>query len=262
MTPSPPFPPSPPTPPSSPCLPPSLKAVILAGGKGTRLSPYTTVLPKPLVPIGDRPILEIVITWLRGAGVREMIVSVGHLAELIRAFFGNGEKWGVHLEYVIEDQPLGTIGPLSLMPDLGEHFLVLNGDILTDLDLGALYRSHVDQGTILTVATYRREVNIDFGVLRYDASSRRIQAFEEKPTLSYDVSMGIYVLQRRCLEYVPRGRHFGFDDLVLTLLKNGEAVHSYPHAGRWLDIGRPEDYDHANQLFRNGISAPSEPPVG
>lgn len=230
-------------------FPSGMKAVILAGGKGTRLSPYTTVLPKPLVPIGDRPILEIVITWLREAGIREMVVSVGHLAELIRAFFGNGEKWGVRLDYIIEDEPLGTIGPLSLMSDLGEHFLVLNGDVLTDLDVGAMYEDHRQSDATLTVATYRREVNIDFGVLRYNPGSLRIEGFEEKPTIPYDVSMGVYLLRKRCLEFVPRGRHFGFDQLVLTLLEKGEPVRSYPHSGRWLDIGRPEDYDRANRML-------------
>lgn len=226
--------------------------MILAGGKGTRLFPYTTVLPKPLVPIGDRPILEVVITWLREAGIRDIVVSVGHLAELIRAFFGNGEKWGVRIEYVIEDEPLGTIGPLTLIESLDEHFFVLNGDVLTDLDLAAMYSDHVRSGATLTVATFRREVNIDFGVLRYEPASMRIEAFEEKPTIPYDVSMGVYLLRKRCLEFVPKRRFFGFDHLVLTLLKEKEVIHSFPHRGRWLDIGRPEDYEKANRVFAEG----------
>ncbi len=228
-------------------IPEGTRAVILAGGKGTRLYPYTTVLPKPLVPIGDRPILEVVITWLREAGIRDITVSVGHLAELIRSFFGNGEKWGVRLDYSIEDEPLGTIGPLSLLDNLGENFFVLNGDVLTDLDLGAMYAAHSDSSATLTVATFRRTVHIDFGVLRYDPNSLAIQEFEEKPRIPYDVSMGVYLLTRRCLQYVPKRRHFGFDDLVLTLLREKEPVQSFPHSGRWLDIGRPEDYDEANR---------------
>ncbi len=239
-------------------IPPDAQAVILAGGRGTRLYPYTTVLPKPLVPIGDRPILEIVITWLREAGVRDIVVSVGHLAELIRAFFGTGEKWGVCLQYSIEDEPLGTIGPLALIPKLKEPFFVLNGDILTDLDLGDMYAAHLRSGAALTVATRRREVKIDFGVLRYDPATLRIGEFQEKPVIEYDVSMGVYLLTRRCLDYVPRRTHFGFDQLVLTLLKHGEPIHSFPHAGRWLDIGRPEDYEEANRVASHWTTPPSK----
>ncbi len=234
--------------PAPPPIPEGTRAVLLAGGKGTRLRPYTTVLPKPLLPIGDRPILEIVITRLREAGVRDLVISVGHLAELIRAFFGDGAKWGVRIEYAIEDQPLGTIGPLPMIPHLGEDFFVLNGDVLTDLDFRALYAAHRASGATLTVATFRREVNIDFGVLRYDPRSLRITDFEEKPTIPYDVSMGVYVLRRRCLDFIPRGAYFGFDSLALTLLERSEPVQSFPHTGEWLDIGRPADYELANRL--------------
>ncbi len=233
-----------------PAIPPDTRVVILAGGKGTRLQPYTTVLPKPLMPIGDRPILEIVIEWIRQAGLRRITISVGHLAELIRSFFGNGEKWGVEIEYAVEDTPLGTIGPLALIDGLGEQFIVLNGDVLTDLDLRALYHDHAQSGAALTVATCRREVPIDFGVLRYDPESRVVRAFEEKPVIRYDVSMGVYVLSRRCLGYIPPRQHFGFDNLILTLLERGEMVRSFVHGGRWLDIGRPADFDLANQNAR------------
>lgn len=244
---------TPPPPPAAspapdPRIPPGTRAVILAGGKGTRLFPYTTLLPKPLVPIGDRPILEIVLVWLREAGIRDIILSVGHLAELIQAFFGNGEKWGVRLTYVIEDEPLGTIGPLTLLDGLDENFFVLNGDVLTDLDLGALYAAHAASGATLTVATRRREVHVDFGVLRYEPQTLRIESFVEKPIIPYDVSMGVYLLRKRCLDHVPRGVPFGFDQLVLTLLERGEAVRSFPHSGRWLDVGRPADLEEANRL--------------
>ena len=224
------------------------RAVVLAGGKGARLAPYTTVIPKPLMPVGDRPILEHVLETLADGGFKQITISVGHLAELIQVFFGDGERWGLKIDYAIEDEPLGTIGPLAFIPDLGEHFLVMNGDILTDLDLAALWRDHLASGAALTVATHRREVNIDFGVLRYD-DAKRIRNFEEKPTIPYDVSMGIYILSRRCLDFVPKGRPFGFDQLVLALLEANEPIHAHPHTGRWLDIGRPEDYDRANQAY-------------
>jgi len=235
------------------------KAVILAGGRGTRLMPYTTFLPKPLMPIGDNPILEIVVRKFSECGLKNIIISVGHLAELITTFFGAGEKWGVDIEYVVEDKPLGTMGPLHLIQDTGENFFVMNGDILTDLDLPALYKGHVESGAIMTVATCRRNVDIDFGILSYDAENRRIDSFKEKPTLFYDVSMGIYVLSKRCLEYIPKNEYFGFDNLITRLLKKGEIVRAHPHKGMWLDIGRESDYRQANELmaqaYREGKNA-------
>ena len=222
------------------------RAVVLAGGKGQRLYPYTTILPKPLLPVGEQPILERVLHGLSSAGFKDVTISVGHLAELIMVFFGKGEKYGVRIDYAIEDHPLGTIGPLSFVKDLGENFLVMNGDVLTDLDIRRFWEEHVASGAALSIATYAREVKIDFGVLRHDESNR-ITEFVEKPTIPYEVSMGVYALNRRCLEYVPRGGHFGFDQLVLALLAAKESVRAHPHAGKWLDLGRPEDYDAANR---------------
>jgi len=226
---------------------PDARAVVLAGGKGTRLLPYTTVLPKPLMPIGDTPIIEHVLLGLRDAGFKKVTISVGHLSELIEAFCGDGEKWDLEITYALEDKPLNTIGPLAFIEDLGENFLVMNGDVLTDLDIPALWAKHSEVGATLTVATLRREVNIDFGVLRYDPQGHRVNGFEEKPVLPYDVSMGVYILNRKCLEFIPKGEPFGFDELVLALLDAGEHVHAFPHEGKWLDIGRREDYEAANE---------------
>lgn len=220
------------------------RAVILAGGRGTRLRPYTTILPKPLLPVGDQPILHRVISRLAESGFRDITLSVGHLAELIMAFFGDGSKYGLKLDYAIEDTPLGTIGPLRYIQDLGEDFLVMNGDVLTDLDPGVLWDAHHQSGALLTIATYPREVRIDFGVLERSAENR-ITGFREKPAISYEVSMGVYILNRRCLEFVPEGRAFGFDELVLALLNAGEHIEGVPHRGKWLDLGRPEDYEAA-----------------
>lgn len=221
------------------------RAVVLAGGKGRRLYPYTTILPKPLLPIGDQPILLHVLTLLRDAGFGRVTISVGHLAELIMLFFGKGEKFGLEIDYAIEDEPLGTIGPLAYIDGLGEDFLVMNGDLLTDLDPAALYRDHLKSGAILTVATHAREVAIDFGVLK-TTPDRRISEFVEKPRIPYEVSMGIYILNKRCMDFVPKGKPFGFDQLMLDLLAAGETIHAFPHDGRWLDLGRPEDYATAN----------------
>lgn len=224
------------------------RAVVLAGGKGQRLLPYTTLLPKPLMPVGDRPILHHVLESLGRAGFRDISISVGHLAELIMLFFGDGSKHGLNLTYAIEDTPLGTIGPLAFIEDLGENFLVMNGDVLTDLNPRDVWEQHLKSGALLTIATHAREVKIDFGVLQRD-DANHITGFTEKPTIPYEVSMGVYILNRRCMDYVPKGKPFGFDQLVLALLAAGEDVRAFPHRGKWLDLGRAEDYELATREF-------------
>ncbi len=225
------------------------EAVILAGGKGVRLRPYTTLLPKPLVPIGDEhSILEIVLRQLAGCGFTKATLAIGHLGQLIRAYVGDGSQWGIEVSYLSEDAPLGTIGPvLNLLDDLPDDFLLMNGDILTDLDFGSLLTTHRASGAPLTVATYRREHRVDFGVLELDG--RQITCFTEKPTLEYSVSMGVYAMSRATLARYPAGLPFGFDELILDLLARGEAPASFPFDGYWLDIGRPDDYDQANLEF-------------
>ncbi len=226
-----------------------LHAVILAGGKGTRLRPYTTTIPKPLVPIGDDcAILEIVMRQLSRAGFRRVTLTIGHLGELIKAYVGTGAQWGLDCDYASETSPLGTMGPVvSILDRLPEHFLVLNGDILTDLPYAALLASHAASRAPITIATYQREVSVDFGVL--EVVEGRVVGFREKPTLDYSVSMGVYALSRETLAHYPSGQPLGFDRLVLDLLAVGRNPASYPFAGYWLDIGRPEDYDRANEEF-------------
>jgi NDP-mannose synthase len=226
-----------------------MHAVILAGGKGVRLRPYTTSLPKPLVPIGDRySILEIVLTQLSDQGFSDVTLALGHLGHLIRSFVGDGSRWGLRVRYIEEDQPLGTMGPvLRLVDHLPEHVLVMNGDILTDMDYAGLLRGHTAGDRPLTIATYQREVNIDFGVL--DVDSEQVVAFREKPTHHYQVSMGVYGVSTSALRHYDAGRHFGFDDLVLDLLERKVPPASYAFGGFWLDIGRPDDYDRANEEF-------------
>jgi NDP-mannose synthase len=224
-------------------------AVILAGGKGTRLRPYTTTIPKPLVPIGDESaILEIVLRQLAAQGFTRVTIAIGHLGELIRAYVGAGGQWGLEVDYAVEDAPLGTIGPVvTILARLPEHFLVLNGDILTDLPYAKLLESHSTSGSPLTIATYKREVQVDFGVL--EVEDGRVVGFSEKPILHYDVSMGVYALSRATLERYRPGLSLGFDDLVLDLLAAGLPPASYAFDGYWLDIGRPDDYDRANAEF-------------
>jgi NDP-sugar pyrophosphorylase family protein len=226
-----------------------MHAVILAGGKGIRLRPYTTALPKPLVPIGDQhAILEIVLRQLAATGFTSCTIAVGHLGQIIRAYVGNGSRWGLRIDYATEENPLGTMGPLLIMRDrLPDSFLVMNGDILTDLDYADVLRRHRMSGAPLTIATYARQVRIDFGVLTTDAG--RVVDFTEKPSMDYRVSMGVYGLSRDTLAGYTAGLPLGFDELVLDLLKNGDAPHAYEFDGYWLDIGRPDDYDRANAEF-------------
>jgi NDP-sugar pyrophosphorylase family protein len=225
-----------------------MRAVILAGGKGTRLAPYTAVLPKPLMPVGDMPILEIVIRQLKAAGVSHITLAVGHLAELLRAFFADGSRFGVHIDYSLEETPLGTAGPLTLIQGLDDTFIMMNGDILCTLDYRKLVDSHKSSGAAATIATFSRNVNIDFGVIECDERNQLIE-YIEKPTLKYRVSMGIYVFEPRVLRFLSQNQKRDFPDLIKDLIANGEPVQSYPFDGYWLDIGRPDDYARAIDEF-------------
>lgn len=225
-----------------------MQAIILAGGKGRRLLPYTTVLPKPLMPIGDYPILEVILRQLKQTGFKKVTISTGYLHELIHAYIGSTKNLGLEITYSHEESPLGTIGPLRLMKDLESHFLVMNGDILTDIDYRELIGYHKKNKAIATVATYQRDAHIDFGVLDKD-DANRIVAFREKPTYHFNVSMGVYVFSKKILEYVPVDEPFGFDQLMYALIDSNAPVFSYPHDGYWLDIGRPDDYARSIEEF-------------
>lgn len=226
----------------------SRHAVVLAGGKGTRLRPYTVVLPKPLMPIGEFPILEVIIRQLAHYGFMHVTLAVNHQAEIIKAFFGDGEKWGIKIEYSLEDQPLGTMGPLKVMRNLPENFLVMNGDILTDIDYCRFYEDHVKKGNLFTISSYQREHIVDYGVLESDEHGL-LRAFNEKPKLKYEVSMGVYMLNRQVLETIPVNRAYGFDNLMLDLIAAGTPAAVKPFDGYWLDIGRPDDYIQAIEEF-------------
>lgn len=226
-----------------------MRAVILAGGKGARLHPFTTLIPKPLVPLGGRySILEIVLIQLSRAGFAHVTLAVNHLSNLIMAYFGDGSRWGLKLDYSLEDKPLSTIAPLTLIRDLPESFLVMNGDILCDLDYRTFFEEHVAHGSDVTVSAYRREVKIDFGVLEYN-SEQQLTGFREKPTYLFDVSMGIYCINRKIIDCLLPGEPYGFDNLMLDGLDNGNRIWIRPFDGYWLDIGRPDDYQYADENF-------------
>lgn len=227
-----------------------LRAVILAGGKGVRLQPFTVNFPKPLVPLGDVPVLEVLMRRLIQTGITDITLTLGHLAELMKAYFDHRRSLAreIKLRFVTEEQPTGTAGSLSLVSGLNDTFLVMNGDLLTDLDLHQLVAFHRQQKAMLTIATHRREVKIDLGVLEFDAQ-KRITAYREKPRHQYHVSMGIYVYEPSVLQHIEKGRHLDFPDLVLRLLERGEKVCAFPTDCLWLDIGRPDDYARAQEIY-------------
>jgi NDP-mannose synthase len=225
-----------------------VRAILLAGGRGTRLAPYTTVLPKPLMPVGDMPILEILLRQLHRAGIRNVTLSVGYLASLLEAYFGDGARFGLAIEYSLEGEPLGTAGPLALLGGIDDTFLVMNGDLLTTLDVRDLVREHRERDAIATLGLFPKEVKIDLGVIETDADGRIVD-YIEKPTLNYEVSVGMYAMQPEVLEYVPRGTHLDLPDLIRRLTADGRLVVGHRFAGHWLDIGRHEDYVAAVELL-------------
>ena len=225
-----------------------MKAVILAGGKGTRLAPYTKVLPKPLMPIGDMPILEVILRQIKLTGINDVVLTVGHLSELLRTFFQDGSRLGLNISYNYEDTPLGTAGPIAFVPNLDETFLVMNGDVLSTLPLGDLIQFHKTQNAIATIATHHRRVKVDLGVIQWDGDAR-VTGYIEKPTYDYSVSMGIYVFEPKVLTYIPKGEYYDFPDLVKKLIGVGEKVLGYRFDGYWQDLGRPDDYESAAQDF-------------
>ncbi len=227
-----------------------VRTVLMAGGKGRRLRPFTAVFPKPLMPIGDVPIMDIVIRQLRHYGCRDITIATGYLAELVFAYLGDGSQYGLNLKFVREKEPLGTIGALSLVPiEEGESFLVLNGDVLTTVDYGDLVRHHRETGAVATVATYRRPASIDKGVLTIDADGQ-IREFVEKPTYYNWVAMGIYVLERDVVQrFIKPGARLDAPELLQLLIREGLPVMSYRFDGYWLDIGVPRDYEQALEEF-------------
>jgi NDP-sugar pyrophosphorylase family protein len=225
-----------------------MHAVVLAGGRGTRLRPYTTVFPKPLMPLGEVPIVDVVLRQLVQAGFREITLSVGYLAELIQAYCGDGARYGVRLRYLKESEPLGTVGPLGLLEDFTSPILLMNGDILTDLSLEKVWEYHRANGGVLTVALNRRRVSINFGVIDR-LEGNQILRYTEKPTMNYLVGMGICILDPAGARFIERGKRMDLPDLIKALLAAGERVVGWETDAYWLDIGRPDDYERAQEDF-------------
>ncbi len=230
-----------------------MRAILLAGGVGARLKPYTTVIPKPLMPVGEMPIMEIILRQLASHGFERVTVTLGYLGKLIKSYFGNGENLGIEIDYSHEEKPLGTMGPITLIRDLPEHFLVMNGDVLTDLPFSDFFKMHVSQNQFFSVATFQREISSEFGVIDVNPDGQLI-GFREKPKVPFRVSMGVYMSSRRVIEQIPKNQPFGFDQLMLKLLAEGTSPFIYQHKGFWLDIGRSEDYILAQEEFEKNKS--------
>jgi NDP-mannose synthase len=228
-----------------------LRVVLLAGGEGQRLRPYTAVLPKPLMPVGDRPIMDVIVRQLRRAGAARITVATGYLAELIEVFFGDGTKYGVPIDYFREEKPLGTAGALALVDGLDDDFLVMNGDVLTDLDYARLFEDHCNSDAVATIATQTREVEISLGVPQFDdeADPTRLTGYLEKPRIDYQASMGVYCFSPEVVQHIEPGVRLDFPDLILRLAGLGLTVRSWPSTAYWLDIGRHDDYELALDEF-------------
>jgi NDP-mannose synthase len=227
-----------------------MKAVVLAGGKGSRLAPYTKILPKPLMPIGDMPILEVILMQLKASGIDQVVLTVGHLSELLHAFFQDGSQFGIDISYSFEDCPLGTAGPIALIQGLDDTFVVTNGDVLTTLNLRDLIQFHKEQGAVATIATHHRQSKIDLGVIQKNGDCW-ITGYIEKPVYDFFVSMGIYVFEPKVLPYIPVGQYYDFPTLVQKLIAAGEKVAAYQFDGYWEDLGRPDDYERASHDFES-----------
>ena len=226
----------------------NMSAVILAGGKGTRLKPFTMTIPKPLLPLGDVPILEIVIEQLVAAGISRIVLTLGHMAPLLMAAIGNGDRWGIKIETVLEEEPLGTAGSLRAVKDLEDNFLVMNADLLTTLDFEDMFDYHIRNNSIGTIGLAKREVLIDYGVIRTTAEGA-LDAYIEKPTIPYSVSMGINLLSKKCLEFIPPAGKFDMPQLMMAMHQAGHKVHCYETDCYWKDIGRFDDYQQASEDF-------------
>lgn len=229
-----------------------MRAIVLAGGKGTRLRPYTHVFPKPLMPLGEAepmPILEIVLRQLARFGFGDVVIITGYLREYIEAFCGDGRRFGTRVSYRREVTPLGTAGGLVLVNRPREPVLVLNGDILTTLDFGAMWGFHRERGASATIASFPRKVRIDFGVLDFDRDPHVLAGYREKPEFSFQVSMGLYILGPEAWDHLSPGESIGMPDLLERMRGAGKRVDCFRQDCLWLDIGRHDDYAAANDLF-------------
>jgi NDP-sugar pyrophosphorylase family protein len=227
-----------------------MQAVILAGGKGRRLRPYTTVLPKPMMPIGEKPILGVIIEKLAQSGITDIVITVGYLAGIIQAYFGDGKRFGVNIDYFVEAEPLGTAGCLSLIENLHEEFIVMNGDILTSLNFEDLIAYHRKMGNPVTICSYQKKIQLTLGVL--ELAGDTVRDYIEKPQYTFDISMGIYAMNRKAVEHIPKNQYFDLPTLIKHLISIREPISVFHFEGDWYDIGREEDYKAVLEKYNAG----------
>jgi len=225
-----------------------MQAVILAGGKGKRLLPLTKVFPKPLVPLGEKPILDIVLRQLKYFGFTRVSLAVGHMAEMIQTYIGPGSRYGIEIDYSFEDMPLGTVGPLAQIKSLEETFLVMNGDLITNIDFGSFLGFHKARNAIASIATYQKPFKVELGIIHSNLDNAIVD-YTEKPTYHFSVSMGIYAFDARVLSYIEPNTYLDLPELIKRLLAQGESILSYPFDGYWLDLGNYSDYEKAVEEF-------------
>lgn len=237
--------------------PQALQAVVMAGGFGTRLRPLTENTPKPMLPVGGKPLMELIISQLRETGVRKINVATHFQAEKIVQYFGDGSKFGVDISYVNEESPLGTGGALGLIERPTDPLLVINGDILTDIDFRAMHAYHIEHRAIMTVAVRRYDVQVPYGVIECDGP--HIRALKEKPCLEFFVNAGIYLLEPDVYQYIVCNQYLNMTDLIERLLSEGRPVASFPVREYWLDIGQHADYERAQADATNGRLRPAPP---
>ncbi|GCE22070.1 nucleotidyltransferase family protein [Dictyobacter kobayashii] len=227
-----------------------MRAILLAGGKGMRLQPYTKVFPKSLIPLDDLPILQIILQQLRDAGFTSCVLAVSHKANQIERYFGDGSWLGIEIEYSYSSIPLGTAGPLRMIDVSDEPCLVMNSDVLTSLDFADVYASHLDSGAMASVVLCPHEVSIGLGLVEINEKDDSVTGYTEKPTFSYLVSSGIYVLNPGVIDYIPQGEFIGMPTLFQRLLADNKHIHSYQFHGEWFDIGTIEQYMKAEEAFQ------------
>ena len=227
-----------------------MRAIILAGGRGARLAPYTSVIPKPLLPVADKPILEIICRQLAQAGFTHVTLSLGYMSDYFKTFLAQQRSLRrlIHIDFVEETEPTGTAGSIASVPDLTGDFLVMNGDVLTNLDYSDLMRIHRESGSLVTIAAHQKPHKIDLGILEVDASNR-VTGYVEKPTVHHTVSMGVYVYNAKALEFILPKEYLDFPNLVLRLIAKGHLVRAYQNNAYWLDLGRHEDLMEASKIF-------------
>jgi dTDP-glucose pyrophosphorylase len=226
------------------------KVILMVGGLGSRLRPLTEKTPKPMLQVGNKPILQTTVEGLVGKGFNNIVMCLGYKSEMIKNYFGDGSKFGAIIEYIHEEKRMGTAGSLSLIDsEMNDPFFVMNGDLLTNLNYEEMLNFHNLNNAKATMCVREYEINVPFGVVNTD--DKKILSIEEKPDQSFYVNAGIYILEPECIEFIPKNKFYDMPSLFNRLIENGENAISFPSHEYWIDIGRISEYERANNEFEN-----------